>query len=133
MTDLGDPTLLMLGGLGLFLHLWSNEKQRALAGSWTMAFGLCLLLTVTSKLASHLIAGSQQTSLALRSPSGHAVIATGFYGRCALMLATGRSQAVRALLCVGTATLVGMLAASRGELVALSQPLEARRPRHLDL
>jgi hypothetical protein len=60
----------------------------------------------------HLVAGSEQTSV-VRSPSGHAAIATGFYGCFALMLATGRSQAVRVLLCVGTAMLVGMLAASR--------------------
>jgi membrane-associated phospholipid phosphatase len=112
-TGLGDPTLLILGGLGLFLHLWSNEKQRALAGSWAVAFVLCVLLTATSKLVFYLIAGSQQTSVVLRSPSGHAAIATGFYGCFALMLAAGRSQAVRTLLCVGTATLVGTLAASR--------------------
>lgn len=112
-TDLGDPMLLMLGGLGLFLHLWTNEKQLALAASWAMAFGLCVLLTIASKLALHLVAGSEQTSVVLRSPSGHAAIATGFYGCFALMLATGRSQAVRVHLCVGTAMLVGMLAASR--------------------
>ncbi len=113
LTDLGDPTLLMLGGLGLFLHLWSHEEQRALAGGWAMTFGLCVLLTVTSKLVLYLIAGNEETSAVLRSPSGHAAIATGFYGCLALVLATGRTRIVRALLCVATAGLIAMIAASR--------------------
>jgi membrane-associated phospholipid phosphatase len=113
LTDLGDPTLLLLGGLGIFFYLWSDDKRRALAHGWAMAFGLCVVLTIMSKLAFYLIGGNQANSFALRSPSGHVAIATGFYGCCALMLAAGHGQAERALICVGTAMLVGMLAASR--------------------
>jgi len=113
LTDLGDPTLLLLGGLGVFFYLWSDDARRALARSWAVAFGLCVLLTVTSKFAFYLIGGKEANSFALRSPSGHVAIATGFYGCCALMLAAGRGQAERMLICVGTVMLVGILAASR--------------------
>jgi hypothetical protein len=112
-TGLGDPTLLLLAGLGLFLYLWSDDERRALARSWAMAFGLCVFLTIVGKLAFYLIAWNQPNSFALRSPSGHVAIATGFYGCCALMLADGRDQAARVLICVGTVVFVGMLAASR--------------------
>jgi membrane-associated phospholipid phosphatase len=112
-TDLGDPTLLLLGGLGVFFYLWSDDERRVLARSWALAFGLCVFLTITSKFTSILIGGTQPRSFGLRSPSGHVAIGTGFYGCCALMLATGRSQAARVLICLGTAVLVGMLAASR--------------------
>jgi len=112
-TDLADPTLLLLGGLGVFFYLWSDDERRGLARSWALAFGLCVFLTITSKFASILIGGTQARPFGLRSPSGHVAIATGFYGCCALMLATGRSQAARVLICVGTVMLVGMLAASR--------------------
>jgi len=113
LTDLGDPTLLLLGGLGIFFYLWSDDERRALARSWAVAFGLCVLLTIISKLAFYLIGERQANSFALRSPSGHVAIATGFYGCCALMLAAGRGQAEGMLICVGTVTLVGMLAVSR--------------------
>jgi PAP2 superfamily len=113
LSDLGDPTLLLLGGLAVFFYLWSDDERRALARSWAVAFGLCVLLTIVSKFAFYLIGGGQTNSFALRSPSGHVAIATGFYGCCALMLATGRSQAESIVICIGTVMLVGMLAASR--------------------
>jgi hypothetical protein len=115
-TELGDPTLLLLGGLGVFFYLWSDDERRTLARSWAVAFGLCIFLTITSKFAFYLVGGKQPNSLALRSPSGHVAIATGFYGCCALMLAAGRGQAVRILICVGMVMLVGMLAATRSML-----------------
>src|SRR5260370_15404443 len=113
LTALGDPTLLLLGGLAVFFYLWSDDQRRALARSWAGAFGLCVVLTIASKFAFLLIGGSQGNSFVLRSPSGHVAIAAGFYGCCALMLAAGRSQAEGMLICVGTVMLVGMLAASR--------------------
>jgi undecaprenyl-diphosphatase len=112
-TGLGDPTLLLLAGLGVFFYLWSDDERRALARSWAVAFGLCIFLTIMGKFAFYLIAWNQPNSFVLRSPSGHVAIATGFYGCCALMLAAGRGQAARVLVCVGTVVLVGMLAASR--------------------
>ena len=38
-TDLGDPTLLLLGGLGLFFYLWTDDERRVLARSWAVALG----------------------------------------------------------------------------------------------
>src|SRR4030088_2569140 len=118
-TDFGDPTLLLLGGLGVFFYLWSDDERRVLAGSWALAFGLCVFLTIASKVA-FLIGGTQPRSFGLRSPSGHVAIATGFYGCCALMLATGRSQAARVLICVGTVMLVGMVAGGRMRVGSLA-------------
>ncbi len=115
-TNLGDPTLLLLGGFGVFFYLWIDDHPRALARSWAVAFGLCVFLTIASKLALHLLSEGERNSLSLQSPSGHVAIATSFYGCCALLLAAGRRRAARALICVGTAMLVGMLAASRIKL-----------------
>jgi hypothetical protein len=112
-TDLGDPMLLLLGGLAVFFYLWSADERRVLARSWGVAFGLCVFLTITSKFAFHLIGGSQPNSFRLLSPSGHVAIGIGFYGCCAMMLAAGRSHAARVFICVGTAMLLGMLATSR--------------------
>jgi hypothetical protein len=111
-TELGDPTLLLLGGFGTFF-LWTGDRRRVLARSWTVALGLSVLLTVASKFAFYFVGEGQRNPFSLRSPSGHVAMATGFYGRCALLLSAGRFRAARVLIYVGTTTLVGMLAASR--------------------
>jgi len=112
-TELGDPTLLLLGGLGVFFYLWSADERRSLSRGWAVAFGLCVFLTVMSKFAFYFVGRNQQNSFRLHSPSGHVAIGTGFYGCCGMMLAAGRSQTARVLICVGTAMLLAMLAASR--------------------
>lgn len=112
-TLLGDPTLLLLGGLALFFYLWSSEERRALAPGWAVAFLLCVFLTVASKFTFYLVGWNDAKAWRLLSPSGHVAIATGFYGCCAMMLAAGRSPTVRRLIYIGTVTLLGMLAASR--------------------
>lgn len=121
-SNLGDPILLLLGGLGVFFYLWSAEERRALAHRWAVAFGLCVLLTVVSKFVFHSIRWNEANSLRLVSPSGHVAMGTGFYGCCAIMLTARRSRAVRVLVCVGTALLLGMLAASRVMLGGHSVP-----------
>lgn len=112
-TNLGDPVMLLLGGLGVFFYLWSDDERRILARRWAMAFGLCVLLTVISKFAFHLIRWNETNSLRLLSPSGHVAIGTGFYGGCAIMLTSLCSRVVRVLVCIGTALLLALLAASR--------------------
>jgi membrane-associated phospholipid phosphatase len=112
ITGLGDPTLLLLGGLGLFFYLWTDDERRVLARSWAVAFGLCLFLTIFSKFTFHLW-GNQTNFFRIHSPSGHVAIATSSFGCWAMMLAAGRSQAARVLIFVGTALLLGMIAASR--------------------
>ena len=111
-TDLGDPTLLLLGGLGLFFYLWTDDERRVLARGWAVAFGLCVFLTIVSKFTFYLL-GNQTKLFRIHSPSGHVAIATSFYGCWAMMLATGRNQTTRVLICVGTAILLGTIAASR--------------------
>src|ERR1700732_2822064 len=89
-SELGDPTLLLLCGLGVFFYLWSVDERRSLARGWAVAFGLCVFLTVMSKFAFYLVGSNQSNSFRLQSPSGHVAIGTGFYGCCALLLAAGR-------------------------------------------
>jgi hypothetical protein len=122
LTNLGDPMMLLLGGLGVFFYLWSADERRNLARSWALAFGLCVLLTILSKLVFHLIRWNEANSLRLLSPSGHVAIGTGFYGCCAIMLAAGRSRAASVLICLGTVLLLGILAASRFMLGLHSVP-----------
>jgi hypothetical protein len=112
-SDLADPTLLLLGGLALFFYLWSGEERRLLARSWGLAFGMCVFLTIASKLVFYLVGGGETGPFRLHSPSGHVAIGTGFFGCCALMLAARRQLAVQVLICAGTALLLGMFAASR--------------------
>lgn len=112
-TALGDPTLLLLAALGLFFYLWSSDARRDLSRGWAVAFGLCVCLTIISKFIFYLFGWNEANTFRLLSPSGHVAIGTGFYGCCAMMLAIGRSQVASVLICVGTATLLGMLAASR--------------------
>jgi membrane-associated phospholipid phosphatase len=112
-TELGDPTLLLLAGLAMFFYLWTDDRRRPLAQGWAVAFGLCVALTLAGKFIFYLIGDGDRNSTAFQNPSGHVAIATGFYGCCALLLARGRPQSTRALITVGAAMLVGLLAASR--------------------
>lgn len=122
LTHLGDPVLLLLCGLGVFFYLWSDDERRVLARSWAMALGFCISLTVAGKLVFHLIRWNEENFLRLLSPSGHVAIGTGFYGGCAIMLASQHGRGVRVLICIVTALLLGMLAASRLVLELHSVP-----------
>lgn len=113
ITHLGDPVLLLLCGLAVFFYLWSGDERRGIARSWAVAFGICVLLTLAGKFVFHLIRWNEGNALRLLSPSGHVAIGTGFYGCCAIMLAAQYGRAVRALIWIGTALLLGMIAASR--------------------
>jgi membrane-associated phospholipid phosphatase len=114
LSGLGDPTLLLLCGLAVFLYLWCDDQRRMLARRWAVAFGLCILLTIVTKFTTlTLMSGSERSAFTLRSPSGHVAIGTGFYGCCALMLAAGRRQVAQVLICLAAALLIAMLAATR--------------------
>src|SRR5690242_18591861 len=105
-TDIGDPMLLLLGGLALFFYLWSNEERRGLARNWAVAFGLCVLLTLLSKLILYLAGASQPGPFRLHSPSGHVAIGTTFYGGCAMMFAASRGRTARIAIYAGAALLI---------------------------
>jgi membrane-associated phospholipid phosphatase len=112
-TEIGDPTLLLLGGLALFFYLWSHDERRALARDWAIAFGLCVLLTLLGKLVLHLAGAGEPGPLRLLSPSGHVAIGTAFYGGCAMIFVASHGRAVRILIHGATAALLLLLAASR--------------------
>ena len=112
LSDLGEPTLLIVGALALFMHLWRHDDRRAVAWHWAMAFGLCISLTIASKVFGYAVGGGGRTPL-IHSPSGHVAIATTFYGACAMYLMRGHGSLVRISVAAGTAIFVGMLAGSR--------------------
>jgi hypothetical protein len=141
-TDLGDPTLLLLGGLAMFFYLWIDDGRRAVAGAWATSLGLCIALTIASKLLFYLHGWSQHGPLRLYSPSGHVAIATAFYGNCAMLLATGHGKTFSLAVFGGTAVLIAFLAVSRMLLglhsapeiaVALAIGLASLSPFHLSL
>src|SRR5262245_34058655 len=101
-TELGDPTLLLCGGLGVFFCLWTQPTRRQIARDWAVAFGLCIVLTITSKIVFYFAGGASGVDH-LRSPSGHVAIATTFYGGCALLLTLGKGMLTRVLASVITA------------------------------
>src|SRR5690606_27450526 len=113
LTHLGDPLLLLFCGLGVFLHLWGADERRALARSWALAFGVCLLLTVAGKFVLHLLRWNEGSALRLLSPSGHVAIGTGFYGLSAMMIAPQLGRIARALLWTGIVLLLTLIAISR--------------------
>jgi len=112
LSELGDPTLLTVGALALFMHLWLHGDRRAVAWHWAMAFGLCISLTVASKAFGYVVGGGARTTL-IHSPSGHVAIATTFYGACAMYLMRGYGRILRIGVVTITAIFVCMLAGSR--------------------
>jgi hypothetical protein len=111
-TDLGDPTLLLFGGLGIFFYLWSHPTAQQVARDWAVAFGLCIALTIASKIVLHLIDDRSHAGR-LRSPSGHVAIATTFYGGCVLLLTSGKGMLTRLLAGFVAALFLVALAGSR--------------------
>jgi FtsH-binding integral membrane protein len=122
VTLLGDPLLLLFCGFGVFFYLWSDDERRALARSWAISFGLCVLLTVAGKFVLHLIRWNDGTALRLLSPSGHVAIGTSFYGCCAMMLSMQQGRTMRAVIWTGVALLLGLIAVSRLVLQLHSVP-----------
>lgn len=122
LTNLGNPILLLLGGLAVFVYLWSAEERRILARSWTIAFGLCVVLTIVSKVVFHIVHWNAGSAFRLLSPSGHVALGTCFYGGCALLLTARSSRAARVLAGAGTALLLGVIAATRIMLECHSWP-----------
>lgn len=111
-TELGDPTLLLCGGLGVFFCLWTQPTSRRIARDWAVAFGLCIALTISSKIFFY-FADAASGVERLRSPSGHVAIATTFYGGCALLLTFSNGTLTRVLASVVTALFLLALAGSR--------------------
>src|SRR5258708_7389411 len=111
-TELGDPTLLLLGGFGIFFYLCIQPDRRQLSRDCALVLGFCIVLTITCKMAFYLADGPTHITR-LRSPSGHVAIATTFYGCCAMLFSCGRRNLVRLLVGIGTAVFVFALAASR--------------------
>jgi PAP2 superfamily len=120
--ELGDPTLLLLGGFAVFFYLWSDDDRRQAASAWGLTIALCATLTIASKFALYIVGWSHVPALRLQSPSGHVAVATAFYGGCAMLLATGRPGPFRFAVWLVASLLVAMLAASRVMLGLHSVP-----------
>ncbi len=113
ISGLGDPTLLLCASVGLFFYFWIADERRGTSRPWAIALLTCIALIISSKVLFYLLSDTQTGPDRLRSPSGHVAIATTFYGCIAAVLAVGRRQVERVLICLVTVVLLVLLAASR--------------------
>jgi hypothetical protein len=111
VTDLGDAALLLPASLlmlGYFLYL----RSRLGALAWASAVGLCVALTIVTKLG-FMACGSWVEILDIRSPSGHTSLSTMFYCGAAVAIAARRPERIGRLLLAASILLVLVIAISR--------------------
>lgn len=111
VASLGDAALLVPAWLLLSLALLAARRVRP-AILWSAAIVLCAGATVLAKLVFH-ACGPSLSDLDVVSPSGHASLASVFYGGLALMIGVGRPVAWRAALATGSVVLLALIGASR--------------------
>jgi membrane-associated phospholipid phosphatase len=113
LTEFGDPALIVPASIVLLGYLFYLKSARA-AVSWGSTLLLCAAMTILLKFCFIACGGGLLPVLDIRSPSGHASLATTFYGSCALMVCAEKERAwLRAFVLVGSALLVAAVAASR--------------------
>src|SRR3954466_16310223 len=88
ITGLGDSGLLLPASVGVFGYL-VYQRAYSVALAWASALGLCLGLTVATKLGFN-ACGAEVPMLDISSPSGHTSFSATFFGCCALIAAAGR-------------------------------------------
>ena len=111
-TELGDSGLILPASIALAAYLFYAKSGRA-ALVWGSTLLLCAALTIVVKLCFHACGGGL-SMLDIRSPSGHASLATTFYGSCALMVFAEKDRRwLRILVLAGSVLVVAAVAASR--------------------
>ena len=111
VTDFGDATLILPAALTLLAYLWTTGARR-IALSFGASLALSMLLLILSKVCFR-SCGAWSAALDIVSPSGHAAMATLFYGCGAMLLARGRSQRVQLALGFFAMALIAAVAISR--------------------
>jgi membrane-associated phospholipid phosphatase len=112
ITDLGDSALLLPGSAFVFVTLWLvRARRRAIA--WAVAIAFCGCTMVALKIGL-VPCGKPWLGSDLANPSGHAALATTFYGSLALLALDGiASAAGRAILLTAAALAIVGIAVSR--------------------
>jgi membrane-associated phospholipid phosphatase len=111
LSSLADAALLLPAAIVLLLY-FAVAGHFAAARVWGVALVACGLITLASKLLLH-ACGPSLTGYAVLSPSGHASLATVFYGGLAILVAQGRPAWQRAALALATAMLLLLVGVSR--------------------
>lgn len=111
LSALADAALLLPAAILLLLY-FALAGHFAAARIWSVALVACGLTTLASKLLFH-ACGPSLTQYDVVSPSGHASLATVFYGGLAILVAQGRPAWQRIGLAVPTAMLLLLVGVSR--------------------
>jgi len=111
LSSFGDAALLLPASLILLAYL-AAARQLAAAGIWCVALAACAVTTIAAKLLFH-ACGAALSDLDIVSPSGHASLASVFYGSLTILVGSGRPRWQKALLGLATLTLLGLIGLSR--------------------
>jgi undecaprenyl-diphosphatase len=111
LSSLGDAALLLPASLILLAYLGAS-RQLAAAGIFCVALAVCAVATLAAKLLFH-ACGAALSDLDIVSPSGHASLASVFYGSLTILVASGRPAWQRGGLAVTTVALLGLIGLSR--------------------
>jgi membrane-associated phospholipid phosphatase len=124
ITHLGDAALLMPASALLIAYL-AYRRFVGHARLWLATLALCGFLTLAFK-AIFFACGSELTTFALHSPSGHTSLSLTFYGCAAVMASVGKKRGTQlAVLAAGPGlalavalTRIALHAHSAGEVLA---------------
>jgi membrane-associated phospholipid phosphatase len=111
LSSLADSALLLPAAIVLLGYLLALG-QIAAARIWVAVLVACGLLTLASKLLFH-ICGSELTEFDVVSPSGHASLATVFYGGLVILIGAGRPRWQRAVYATCVLVLLLLVGVSR--------------------
>jgi membrane-associated phospholipid phosphatase len=111
LSSLGDAALLLPASLILLAYL-GVSRQLAAAAIWGVALVACGIATIAAKLLFH-TCGAALSDLDIVSPSGHASLASVFYGSLGILVASGRPRWQRAIFGISAVALLGLIGLSR--------------------
>lgn len=115
-TALGDSGFLLPASGGLFAFLWSRGARRS-AAAFALGLLICVLATIGAKLAFMACGPVRST---LHSPSGHASLATMFFGSLAYVFVAAKRRGFSVLAAALCLLVIAVVAVSRIQLEAHS-------------
>jgi undecaprenyl-diphosphatase len=111
LSGLADAALLLPAAAVLLIYL-ALSRRTAIVRIWAVTLAACGLATVGFKLIFH-ACGPSLTELDVVSPSGHASLATVFYGSLAILVGAGRPRWQKAVLGVAVLAFLLLVGVSR--------------------
>jgi membrane-associated phospholipid phosphatase len=111
LSGLADAALLVPAAMVLLCYFVAL-RQFATARIWLAALVVCGIASLASKLLFH-ACGAELTAFDVTSPSGHASLATIFYGGLAILIGSGRPVWQKAVLACATLAFLLLVGVSR--------------------